>query len=46
LASILHTPSNESCAKFFEASVLALEELHQVIAKNIVLAGYKEMQKL
>ncbi|ONM02176.1 2-methoxy-6-polyprenyl-14-benzoquinol methylase mitochondrial [Zea mays] len=29
LASILHTPSNESCAKFFEALVLALEELHQ-----------------
>jgi hypothetical protein len=32
LASILHTPLNESSAKFFAASVVvALEELHQVI---------------
>ena len=33
LASILHTPLNESSAKFFAASVvIALEELHQVIS--------------
>ncbi|RLM79786.1 protein phosphatase 2C and cyclic nucleotide-binding/kinase domain-containing protein [Panicum miliaceum] len=37
LASILHTPLNESSAKFFAASVvIALEELHQ---KSIIYRG-------
>ncbi|EES04932.1 protein phosphatase 2C and cyclic nucleotide-binding/kinase domain-containing protein [Sorghum bicolor] len=37
LASILHTPLNESSAKFFAASVVvALEELHQ---KSIIYRG-------
>jgi hypothetical protein len=32
LASILHTPLNESSAQFFAASVVvAIEELHQVL---------------